>query len=379
MPHFSELLNQWPVERVRVLIQQQDNVAGVRRALAEAGRFVPENLAALVSPSAAAYLEPLAQTSARLTRSHFGRAIQFFVPLYVSNICCNACIYCGFNCRSTGVVRKALTLDEAVAEANCLADKGFAHLLLVASEDLVNTPPAYFVELARRIRPRFASINVEIYAVSQTDYEAMVAAGIDGITMFQETYDREAFRHYHPAGPKANFDNRIDAVERACNAGMTFIGLGALLGLTDWRIEAFYLGLHADYLRRVQWRQSTALSFPRIRPADGGEPPPYPVSDAEFVQLMAALRLQLPEACMTISTREPAGFREQLVHIAATKLSAGAKTTPGGYQQEEAEGGAQFEVSDERSLEELSAVITRMGYDVVMKDWDTALLPGQHD
>jgi len=373
-PHFLDTLRDWPLERVRALLAEQNTPEAVRRALNTAGRFDPANLAALLGPAAAAFIEPLAQTSARLPRGHFGQAIQFFVPLYVSNICCNGCLYCGFNCRSTQTVRRALTLDEAEAEACYLADQGFGHLLLVASEDLKNTPPAYFEALARRIRHRFASIHIEIYALSEPDYVRLVQAGIDGVTMFQEAYDRDVFKTFHPFGPKADYDNRIDTVQRAAAAGMTFIGLGTLLGLNDWRTECFYLGLHADYMRRIWWRQNVALSFPRMRPAEGGEPPPCPVSDRDFVQLLAALRTQLPEACMTISTRELPGFRENLVRIAATKLSAGAKTTPGGYQEETA-AGSQFDVADHRSLGELAEVLRTMGFDPVLKDWDRAYTP----
>jgi len=369
MSGFLKVLADWPIERVERLLADQNNPDAVRRALNEEGLFSPENFAALLSPAAEEFLRPATAVAGRLTRRHFGRAVQFFVPLYVSNICCNGCVYCGFNCKSKSTVRRALSLDEAEAEAEYLAKQGFSHLLLVASEDLKNTPPLYFAQLAERIRHLFASIHVEIYAVSEPDYRMFVEAGIDGVTMFQETYKRTEYARYHPSGPKADFENRFDAVERAARAGMTFLGLGALLGLTEWRSEVFYLGLHADYLRRSCWRQNVSISFPRMRPADGGEPPPFTVGDRDFVQLMTALRIQFPETCMTISTREPAGFREHLVDIAATKLSAGAKTTPGGYS-DATEAGAQFDIADHRSLVELSQVLTKMGYDPVLKDWD---------
>ena len=368
--HFKDLLAEWPPERVQSLILSR-TARDVSAALGAAGRYEPGHLAALVSPAAEAALEPLAQLAAGWTRQRFGRAVQFFAPLYVSNFCCNGCSYCGFNQATLNTVRRALTLDEAESEAECLARQGFGHILLVAGEDLKNTPPAYFAELTRRIRHRFASVQIEIYSLSLADYRLLVEAGVDGMTMFQETYHPEVYARFHPSGPKRDYANRIDSYERAAQAGMTFLGLGSLLGINDWREEAFYLGLHAAYLQKRYWRASVAISFPRMRPAHGGLTPPHPVSDANLVQLMCALRAQLPDVTMTLSTRESPGFRERLVRLAATKMSAGAKTTPGGYT-EKTEAEAQFEVADKRSLPEVAAAIAALGFDPVMKDWDRA-------
>jgi len=370
MTDFVDILSGWPPARVQELIGSR-TADDVRAALAAAGQYDPARLAALVSPAAAPLLEALAQRSAQWTRQRFGHAVQFFAPLYVSNFCCNGCRYCGFNHTTQGTVRRALTLDEAEAEAACLAAQGFAHLLLVSGEDAEHVPPSWFAALARRLRPRVASLQAEIYALTRDDYAALAEAGIDGITMFQETYNPQVYAHVHPAGPKRDFANRLDAVERAAQAGMTFLGLGALLGLNDWREEAFYLGLHAAYLQRKYWRVSVAFSFPRMRPAHGGMPPPHPLADAHLVQLMCALRVQLPDATLTLSTRERPDFRERMVRLAANKISAGAKTTPGGYaRMTDAE--AQFEVADPRPLAEVAAAVRAMGFDPVMKDWDCA-------
>ncbi|MDX9867482.1 MAG: 2-iminoacetate synthase ThiH [Kiritimatiellia bacterium] len=367
---FLDLLAEWTPARVRERIASR-TPADVAAALAAAGRYQPHHLAALLSPAAEASLEPLARLSAHWTRQRFGHAVQFFAPLYVSNFCCNGCRYCGFNRNTRDTVRRALTLEEAEAEAACLADQGFSHILLVSGEDLANTPPAYFAELTRRIRHRFASVNIEIYALTLAEYRMLAAAGVDGMTMFQETYNPEVYAAYHPSGPKRDFANRLDAFERAAQAGLTFIGLGSLLGINDWREEAFYLGLHAHFLQTRHWRASLAISFPRMRPAHGGTPPAHPVSDAHFVQLLCALRTQLPDVTMTLSTRELPGFRESLVRLAVTKMSAGAKTTPGGYtEQTQAE--AQFDVADRRPLREVAAALAALGFDPVMKDWDRA-------
>jgi len=369
-PSFLDLLAEWPPERVHDLLSSRAE-ADVCAALSATGRFDPLHLAALLSPAAAPFLETLAQCSAHWTRQRFGNAVQFFAPLYVSNFCCNGCRYCGFSQATQDTVRRALTLDEAAAEADCLARQGFGHLLLVSGEDVKNVPPPWFAELARRIRPRFASLQVEIYALALDAYRLLAAAGIDGMTMFQESYNPEVYARFHPSGPKRDFANRVGAFERAAQAGMTFIGLGALLGLNDWREEAFYLGLHADYLQKRYWRSSIAFSFPRMRPAHGGLPPPCPVSDAHLVQLACALRVQLPDATFTLSTRERPAFRERMVRMAVNKLSAGAKTTPGGYAQT-TDAEAQFEVADARPLAAVAAAVRAMGFDPVMKDWDSS-------
>ena len=202
----------------------------------------------------------------------------------------------------------------------------------------------------------------------------LAESGVDGMTMFQESYNPAVFAQYHPSGPKRDFARRLDSFERAAAAGLTFIGLGALLGLNDWREEGFYLGLHAAYLQRRHWRASTAISFPRMRPAGGGLPPPHPVADAALVQLLCALRAQLPDATLTLSTREAPGFRERLVRLAANRISAGAKTTPGGYTAGTA-AEAQFEVADPRPLADVAAALAALGFDPVMKDWDRAFAP----
>jgi len=368
--NFIDILNQWPPARVRELISSA-SAHDVEQALRSTGGMSPQNLAALLSPAADGFLEQLAELSEHWTRQRFGRAVQFFAPLYVSNFCINGCRYCGFNTATKECVRNALTVDQAVAEAEYLAQQGFKNILLVSGEDRKNTPPEYFAELAGRIRHHFASIQIEIYALSSKEYNLLAQNGIDGVTMFQESYNRSIYADVHAYGPKRDFDNRIDAVERAAGAGMTFVGLGALLGLSNWRDECFYLGLHADYIQKHYWRSCVSISFPRMRPAFGSAPAPYPVSDRDFVHLICALRVNLPDAIMILSTREVPGFREKMVRIAVTKISAGAKTTPGGYSVE-TEAEAQFDVADKRPLAEVARAIASIGFDPVMKDWDRA-------
>ena len=376
---FEDVLAKWPSAKVRDLIMSrtEEDAAAALRAT---GAWSPETLAALLSPAAERFLEQLKALSADWTRRRFGRTVQVFDPLYVSNYCCNGCRYCGFNARSRDTVRRALSLEEAEAEARALAASGVKNILLLSGEDKVRSSPEYFCRLARAIRPLFAEVSVEIYACTEDEYRELHAAGVDGMTMFQETYNPAVYREYHPFGPKADFSNRLDAYDRAARAGMAFLGLGALLGINDWREEGFFLGLHAAWLRKRHWRCATAFSFPRIRPAHGGEPPPFPLSDAGLVQLMCALRVSFPDSPITVSTREAPGFREELVRLAATKISAGAKTTPGGYTSSTG-ADAQFETSDRRSVAEVLASLRANGIDPVMKDWDGAFsaAPGAGD
>lgn len=366
---FLEVLDKWPSGKVRDLIYSR-TADDVKAALDGAGAFSEETAAALLSPAAAEYKEQIRRNSAAARRMRFGNAVHIFDPLYVANYCTNGCRYCAFNSSSKATVRKALTIDEAEAEALFMAKSGLRNILLLSGEDPRYSPPEYFMELARRIKPYFADISVEIYACSEDDYRRLAEAGVDGMTMFQETYNKDVYRQFHPYGPKSNFENRIETFDRAARGGMTFIGLGALLGLNDWREEGFYLALHSNYLRRKYWRSSIAFSFPRIRPCTGGTPPPFPVDDESLVQLMCSLRIMFPDNAITVSTREAPGFREKLVELCATKISAGAKTTPGGYSKKESPDEAQFEANDTRSLAEMSAALKAAGFDPVLKDWD---------
>ena len=365
---FLKVLEEWPVSRVREVVSAS-TPRDVERALS-APRPDPRDFAALLSPQAVPFLERMAQRSAALTRQRFGRALQFYVPLYVSSYCVNSCLYCGFNCTNR-VPRRRLSVDEAVSEAEALVGEGFRHLLLVSGEDPEAVPVTYFEKLACRLSGRFSSINLEIYPLEEEGYRRLVAAGVDSLTIYQETYDPELYREVHLAGPKRDFRRRLGTVERGARAGITFLGIGALLGLGDWRVESFYVGLHGRFLQRRFWRQHVSISFPRMQHAAGGFEPQYPVSDRDLVQIMCAERLFLPDAGLVLSTRESAQLRDHLLPLGVTRLSAGSRTTPGGYREEtDAEG--QFDVQDHRSLAEVMAAAERCGFDPVCKDWDPA-------
>jgi 2-iminoacetate synthase len=347
-------------------------VTDVERALSEpAGRYSLSRLLALVSPAAAGYLEEMARQAHELTLRRFGRTIQLYAPLYVSNYCVNKCLYCGFNTSHT-FKRTRLTLDEAVADADVIASEGFRHILLVSGEDTKGASVEYLAELAVRLRPKFSSTTIEVYPMEQEQYARLLAAGIDGVTLYQETFDREVYANYHPAGAKADYDRRLATHDMAAGAGMRRLGIGVLLGLADWRLETLALGEHAHYLMKNYWRAQISFSFPRIRPATDveGRMFEYIPGDAEMVQMMLALRLCFGDAGLTISTRERADFRDHLIRLGITQMSAGSRTSPGGYTH--ADNTEQFTIDDDRTAAQVAEMIREQGFEAVWKDWDAA-------
>ena len=347
----------------------------VEQALAQpAGRYSLSRLVTLVSPAATAYLEVMAQQARRLTIQRFGRTIQLYAPLYVSNYCVNSCRYCGYN-RQTDLKRTRLTIEQALADSEVIAREGFRHLLLVSGEDKAYVTVDYLSELAQKLRRHFSSISIEIHPLEQEEYAALFAAGIDGVALYQETYDRDVYADYHAAGPKRDYDYRLDSPDRYAAAGMRRIGLGVLLGLADWRIETLALAEHAAYLMKTYWRSQIDFSFPRIRPATNVMHEwPHVVSDEALVQMMLALRLCFADVGIVLSTRETAAFRDRMMNICVTRVSAGSKTNPGGYVSEK-DAAEQFVVADDRSPADVAGVIRQCGYEPVWKDWDAAFVP----
>lgn len=344
----------------------------VERALSgPAGSYSLEKLLALISPAAEDYLEDMAQAARQLTIQRFGRTIRLYAPLYLSNYCVNSCLYCGFN-KENKSQRKRLTIEQAVVEADVIAAEGFKDVLLVSSEDRKFIGIDYLSELAKKLKGKFSSISVEIYQMGEAEYAKLFEAGIDGVTIYQETYNRKAYRYYHPSGPKSDYDNRLDAPDRIAAAKMREVGLGALLGLTDWRVETLALGEHAHYLIKRYWQSHISFSFPRLRPAENVDRTKFPLlSDKNLVQMIIALRLCFADAGLVLSTRERAEFRERLIEVGITKISAGSKTRPGGYSQG-TNAVEQFEIDDKRSPARVAEVIRAHGFDAVWKDWDSA-------
>jgi 2-iminoacetate synthase len=323
---------------------------------------------ALLSPAAIAYLEPMALKAHRITQQRFGNTVMLYAPLYLSNVCMNGCRYCGFNAANT-VCRKTLSVNEIDQEAAIIHSRGFRHILLLTGEAPHLVDNDYLVEATERMRNLFSSISIEVYPMDEPGYRRMAAAGVDGLTIYQETYDPELYAEMHPFGQKRNFTFRLEAPERGGRAGLRRIGIGALLGLGPFRADGFFTGLHALYLSRRYWRTQVSMSLPRMCQANGGFAPPNPVSDSDLVQLLCALRLLLPNAGIALSTRESADLRDNLLMLGITQMSAGSCTSPGGYANPE-ESARQFDVNDERSPAEVARMIQSKGYEPVWKDWD---------
>lgn len=319
----------------------------------------------LLSPRAESHLEAMAQRAHQLTVSHFGKTMLLYTPLYLANYCVNRCVYCGFHVQND-IPRKKLTLAEVAAEGQAIAKTGLKHILILTGESRQHSPVSYIRDCVQVLKDYFTSISIEIYPVEQAEYAELVSAGVDGMTIYQEVYDQDIYAELH-YGPKRNYRYRLDAPERACQAGMRTVNIGALIGLDDWRREAFMTGVHAAYLQKKYLEVEISMSPPRMRPHAGGFPPRVIVSDKNLVQYILAYRLFMPRSGITLSTRESAALRNNLVRLGVTKMSAGSCTAVGGHSQEAAVG--QFEISDERGVGDVAAMLYVQGYQPLFKDW----------
>ena len=370
MEQFQEFLASWPAERRTAAVDSAtpEDVTAVLDKL-ERHWLAPEDFLVLLSPAAEAHLEAMAQKAHELTLRHFGRAVSIFTPLYISDICTNQCRYCGFNARNKQK-RRHLSVDEAAAEAFAIADLGFRHILLLTGDAPRISSPRYIADVVRRIKPRFASMGIEVYSQTEADYRMLVEAGVDSMTMFQETYNPELYAWLHPAGPKRNYAFRLEAPERAARAGMRSLGVGALLGLEAFEQDAFATGLHAWWLQRRFPGVEVSVSIPRICPHEGEFEVTHGVDDRHLVQYVTALRCFLPSAGITCSSRESAFMRDHLVPLGVTRVSAGVSTAVGGRATEDLHNPGQFEITDHRSLEQMMADLSANGYQPVLKDWE---------
>ncbi|MBM2825289.1 MAG: thiazole biosynthesis protein ThiH [Dehalococcoidales bacterium] len=337
----------------------------------------PQDFLALLSPQAESVLEEMAQAAHRLTLQHFGRTIILYTPLYLANYCVNHCVYCGFNA-ANNIQRRKLTLAEVALEAKAIAATGLQHLLILTGESREHSPVSYIKECVTILRRYFSSLAIEIYPLSTEEYAELIAAGVDGLTIYQEVYDEKTYRRVHPSGPKRDYRFRLETPERAGQAGIRTINIGALLGLGEWRSEAFLAGMHLAYLQQQFPEIEVSISFPRMRPQFGNYQPEFPVSDRCLVQSIMALRLFLPRAGITISTRESAALRDNLIRLGVTKMSAGSSTTIGGHTDAKDSLG-QFEISDKRSVDEVRQSIANLGYKPVLKDWHDLSRGGKKD
>ncbi|MEM9446278.1 MAG: 2-iminoacetate synthase ThiH [Verrucomicrobiota bacterium] len=338
------------------------------------------------------HIESMATEAYQLTRQYFGRTMRLFAPLYLSNECVNICKYCGFS-RNNPILRSTLSLDQVEAETRYLYDQGFRSILLVAGEHPKFISESYLGDCIERIHPFVPSVNLEVGPLEQENYEPLVKAGADGLIVYQETYHRDTYRDMHVSGPKRNFDWRLECPERAARAGFKRVGVGALLGLHDWRYEALMLAAHVEYLLKHCWKTFITISLPRMRPAAGEFEPLVHVNDREYTQILLAFRLCFPQIGIVLSTREPAALRDGLMPLGITMMSAGSHTEPGGYTGQGKESlhrtekgkhvpfmgsdsefaTEQFAISDERSPLEIKEKLVALGLDPVWKDWDRGL------
>src|SRR5437588_9204009 len=370
---FAQLLDNLPLQKSRLLHRFED----------------------LMSVKSDIEFEKLAQESRALTLQNFGRTMRLFAPLYLSNECINNCRYCGFS-RDNPILRVTLSVDQVVAEGRHLAGAGFRQVLLVAGEHPKFVSQTYLANCVRALAPDFSSISIEVGPMETADYLPIVEAGAEGLVVYQETYDRETYADLHTAGPKRDFNWRLDCAQRGYAAGFRRLGIGALFGLGRWQEEALALAAHTEYLLKHCWQAQLTVSLPRLRPAAGEFHPPFSMTDRELAQLICAFRITFPEVGIVLSTRERAALRDALAPLGVTMMSAGSHTEPGGYTRQgrddlhrtvrgrivapEFETGedllatGQFEISDGRSPAEVAEALRRRGFDPVWKDWDAALL-----
>ena len=348
--------------------------------------------AALLDPITDSRLAELASHSQLITRRFFGRTMRLFAPLYLSSECVNNCQYCGFS-RDNPIFRVTLSEDEVEAEARYLVQHGFRHVLLVSGEHPKFVSNGYIRAVVQRLISFVPSVALEVAPMEVGAYRPLVSAGAEGLVVYQETYDREIYAELHTAGPKRDFDWRLETPERAYAAGFRRIGIAALFGLAEWRSEAIALAEHLEYLLKRCWRSQLTVSVPRIRPAAGEFHPRFSFSDRELIQVLCALRITFPQVGVVLSTRESAGFRDVLMPLGVTMMSAGSRTEPGGYTGqgshslhltvkgrvtrsncEGSKASGQFEVEDSRSPEEVADALRARGLEPVWKDWDSAIL-----
>ena len=326
-----------------------------------------QDFLALISPRADVFLEAIAQKANKLTRQYFGKAIQVFTPLYISNYCENDCTYCGYRANS-GMKRRQLSMDEIDAEAKAIYNTGVRQTLLLTG-DSNKASTSYILDASKILKKYFPMIGIEIKALTETEYRMAYDSGINYLTIYQETYDEESYKKYHKKGPKSDFKFRLEAAERGAKSKMIGINIGFLMGLSSTKKDAYYLAMHAQYLKKHYPDIEISLSLPRLRPTKGGYEYNYIVEDREYTQILMALRLFLPRAGITLSTRENDEFRGNILPLGITKVSAGVKTTVGGYSQK-SENTEQFEISDERSIKDMSKYLLEKGFQPVFKDWD---------
>lgn len=368
---FSSVLSKFNWNEVEKKITTT-TLQSVERALLKKENLNLDDFAALISPAAAPYLENMAKRSRELTLKRFGKTIQLYLPLYLSNECENFCVYCGFK-HSNSIERKTLTEKEIVAEILAIKKLGnFEHILLVTGECPKKAGFEYLKNAVEICREYFSSISIEVQPLDIEEYATLAKSGVSAVYVYQETYREETYKLHHPKGKKRIFEYRLHTPDRIGIADIKKIGIGALLGLENWRTDSFFTALHLKYLQETYWKSKFSVSFPRLRPFEGQNFELCTPNNKELVQLMCAYRLCFNDVEISLSTREDANFRDRAMMLGVTTISAGSRTDPGGYTVSKNEL-SQWEINDSRTPFEIEQTIKQNGYDPVWKDWDTAL------
>ena len=366
MSHFKTVFDTYNWDFTLASIFDKTTV-DVQQALAKE-KLNLEDFKALISPAAKPFLEEMAYKSQQLTKKRFGNTMQMYVPMYLSNECQNICTYCGFS-MTNKIPRRTLTDAEILKEVAFIKAKGYDHILLVTGEANKTVGVDYIKNAIQLIRSQFSNITIEVQPLDQDEYELLVENGLYAVLVYQETYHRDEYKKHHPKGKKSNFDYRLDTPDRLGKAGIHKIGLGALFGLEDWRADSFFTALHLKYLQKTYWKTKYSISFPRLRPHSGGLEPKVAMTDADLVQLICAFRLFDEDIELSMSTRESEVFRNHIVQLGITSISAESKTNPGGYSVAP-QSLEQFEISDERTTAEVVQMLKNQDLEVVWKDWE---------
>ena len=366
--NFSDYLGELDWDDIRLSVYAKSE-SDVLRAL-RSEQLTIDDFSALISPAAEPYLEQIAQRAQHITRNRFGNAVNMYVPLYLSNLCSNVCTYCGFSMENR-LKRKILNIPEVEAELVAIKEMGFDSLLLVTGEHETKVGMPYFRTVLPIVKSRFNYLAMEVQPLEQAEYQELVCLGLDAVMVYQETYNRRTYAEHHKRGNKTDFTFRVDTPDRLGRIGIDKIGLGALIGLDDWRVDIVHLAHHLKYLEKSYWRTRYSISFPRLRPCEGGVATKSSMTDAQLIQAICAFRLLSHEVELSLSTRESPKLRDNTIPIAITSVSAASKTQPGGYANPEKQL-EQFSTGDERTANEVADALISKGLQPVWKDWDSA-------
>lgn len=368
---FADIIDKYDWEETLRKIENTtpEEVDAILKKASSSSVLSPEDLGVLLSPAASERLEEMASLAKQITDRRFGKTISLYIPMYVGNACTNKCVYCGFN-HDNQFSRRILSTEEIKNECEAIKALGpFQNLLIVAGEYPSLCGVDYLGKVLNECRPYFHNLTLEVQPMKSVDYKKLADNGLNGVVCFQETYNKKAYPKYHPRGMKSHFDWRLNGFDRMGEAGLHKIGIGALLGLEDWHAEAVMMGRHLRYLQKKYWRSRFSINFPRLRPSESGYKPNFIVTDRDIVQLSTAFRIFDPDIDISFSTREEPEFRDAIIGLGVTSMSAGSKTEPGGYSHPK-EALEQFEVSDSRLPLQVEEAIRKKGYDAVWKDWD---------